>query len=283
MKKSLSVLAASAVVASLSLIAVPPAQASHRSDASPCTKRLISAHEGFTAHADGDTVESQQAAFRIGANIADSDVWMTDDDYFVEMHDDDVSYSTNGTGLVSQMRLSQILALRTKYWDDPVPTLDDSLAIPVASDAGRWEMFETKFEFENTDYLDWLADAITAAGMTDHVIIYSAYLDQVRYLKQIDPDLTVWFKAETSVPDPSQVEGLNGVMIPSGMLNATVTQEFHDIGLTVIRERVGSENATAWNNFVASGADGLMTANPRVAIAECKALPGRPRRAVTNP
>jgi glycerophosphoryl diester phosphodiesterase len=134
-------------------------------------------------------------------------------------------------------------------------------------------MIETKFIFANHRYLDWLAAAIATAGMTDHVIIYSQYLDQVDYLKQIDPGLTVWYKALTSIPDPSEVANLNGVMIPVRLLTASVTQEFHDIGLTVIRERVDDEDQTAWKHFVRTGADGMMTADPVTAVAECKALP----------
>jgi glycerophosphoryl diester phosphodiesterase len=265
--------AAAVVAASIAFVAAPPAQATHHVDSTPCTKRLISAHEGYTAHADGDTVKSQLAAFHVGVNIADSDVWITKDDYFVQRHDNDLSDSTTGTGLITESTLAQVLALRTKHRHEPIPTLDDFLVLPIAHEPGRWLMIETKFIFANHRYLDWLAAAIATAGMTDHVIIYSQYLDQVDYLKQIDPGLTVWYKALTSIPDPSEVANLNGVMIPVRLLTASVTQEFHDIGLTVIRERVDDEDQTAWKHFVRTGADGMMTADPVTAVAECKALP----------
>jgi glycerophosphoryl diester phosphodiesterase len=255
------------------VLAAPSAGAVHPADSTPCTKRLISAHEGYTAHHDGDTVESQRAAFRIGTNIADSDVWPTKDGYIVQIHDDDVSHSTDGTGLVTEMTLEQVEALRTKGHHEKVPQLDDSLALPIGHEAGRYFMFETKFAFNSRAKLQQLADDISAAGMTDHVIIYSWYLRHAQTLKSIDPGLTVWYKAQGSVPTVQQVAGLDGVMIPAGLLNADVTSQFHAAGMTVIRERVTVESTQAWRRFVASGADGMMTAHPKIAITECRALP----------
>jgi glycerophosphoryl diester phosphodiesterase len=254
------------------LLAAPTAQAAIPADSTPCTHRLVSAHEGYALHADGDTVASQKAAYNIGSNIADSDLWVTKDGYIVEMHDNDVSFSTNGTGLVTQMTLAQVLALRTKFHDNRIPQLSNSLSIRVAHDPGRYLMFETKFSFAKTANLQLLDNEIQAAGMTAHVIVYSSYLSQVQYLKQIDPALTVWYKAD-SVPDVSTVQGLNGVMIPAADITAAVVDSFHAAGQTVTRERPTTEDAAAWTHFVKTGADALMTSDPPTVIAECRALP----------
>jgi len=254
------------------LLVAPTAQAAHPMDSTPCSKRLISAHEGYTQDADGDTVESQLAAFDIGSNIADSDLWVTKDGYIVQMHDNDVSHSTDGTGLVTQMTLDEILALHTKHFHNAVPQLSDSLALPIAHEAGRYLMFETKFSFAKRANLKLLDQEITDAGMTNNVIIYTSFLNHAKKLKQIDPDLIVWFKSVDGVPDVSEVLGLNGVMIPSGALNAAVVDTFHAVGMTVTRERVGVETPTAWTRFVRTGADSLMTYDAPLVIEECRGL-----------
>jgi glycerophosphoryl diester phosphodiesterase len=232
---------------------------------------LVSAHEGYKLNADGDTVESQQAAFDIGSNIADSDLWVTKDGYIVEMHDNDVSHSTDGTGLVTQMTLAQVLALHTRYHDDPIPQLNDSLAIQTAHEAGRYLMFETKFSFAKPAYLQLLDSEINAAGMVNNVIIYSNYMNQLQALKQMDPALTVYYKALDSVPDLSQVQDLNGVMLPAPLVTKASVAEFHGAGLSVMRERI-AETQSNWARFVKTGADSLMTDDAPTIIAECQAL-----------
>lgn len=263
------------LVGAVALVA-PGAQAAEGSvnpqarDATPCANRLISAHQGYRARHDADTVPSQVAAFGIGSNIADTDLWVTADGYLVQMHEADVSYSTSGTGLITEMTIDQVRALRTKYHNELIPTLEESLAIPQLQREGRFLMIETKYSFQQPENLQKLADALAASGMTSHVIIYSAYLNQVTTLKQIDPSITVWFKSGT-VPTIDEVQGLNGVMISGALLTPENVQQFHDQGLTVIRSRE-TESLANWERFVATQADGLMTDEPKLMVSRCRAL-----------
>ena len=153
------------VLAILGLLAAPAAQAAHPADSTPCSKRLISAHQGYRLNDDPDTVQSQQAAFDVGANIADSDLWVTKDGYLVEIHDNDVGHWTNGQGLISDMTLAQVQQLRTVPHGELVPQLGDSLALPIAHEAGRFFMFEAKPVFEDPVNQQKLVDQIEAAGM----------------------------------------------------------------------------------------------------------------------
>ena len=261
------------------IAAAPSAQAVRAIDpnSKPCDKTLISAHEGYTKNNDADTVESQRAAFRVGSNMADSDLWVTKDGYLVEIHDNDVSKTTDGTGLVTEMTLDQILQLRTKHHHEKVPQLGDSLTINKAHKTGRYLMLETKFPFGQEENRQRLVDEITAAGMTDHVVIYSSFLKQAQAIKAMDPGLTVWWKEisspDKSAPDLSDLEGVDGVMISPLRLNSTVVSELHAKGMTAIRERTSVENPLKWKAFVESGADGLMTIDPPTVVAECRALP----------
>jgi len=245
----------------------------HRSQseaATPCSAKVVSAHEGNQSHADGDTIKSQVAAFRIGANIADSDLWPTKDGFLIQTHANELGSGTDGHGLVTDSTLSEILALRTKQYHLPIPTFSDSLAIPQAHKPGRFLMFETKYAFGDRAYLDLLADQVDAAGMQDHVIIYSAFPGQLQYLKQIDPAITVWYKAG-SIPPLQQVEGFDGVMLDSEQMNAENVALFHSAGLTVIRQR-GGESPAKWQAFLATGADGLMSEHPKTIIKWCRQL-----------
>ncbi len=263
------------LVSSVGLLCVPVAAnaSGHLSKSTPCSKALISAHLGYHVNADADTVESQQAAFDIGANIADSDMWVTKDGYIVEIHDDDVSQWTNGHGLITDMTLDQVEQLRTVPHNEQIPQLTDSLALPAAQQPGRYFMFEAEEPvFDNNPVNQQkLVDAVESAGMIDHVIIYTSGWQLSHDLKALDPNLVVWVKGgPDTIPPLSVVQGLNGVMVAASLLTPAVVQEFHNAGISVIRERAGAESKTTWKNFVAKGADGLMTDDPLFMIKQCR-------------
>jgi glycerophosphoryl diester phosphodiesterase len=264
-----------AVVASTGLLFVPAtANAAHQvSKSTPCSKALISAHLGYRLNADADTVESQQAAFDIGTNIADSDLWVTKDGYIVEIHDNDVSLWTDGHGLITDMTLDQVEQLRTVPHNELIPQLSDSLSLPAGQQAGRYFMFEAEEDVfdDNPVNQQKLVDAVESAGMTGHVIIYTSGWKLSHDLKTLDPNLMVWVKGGPDANPPlSVVQGLNGVMISAHLLTPAVVQEFHSVGAQVIRERAGAESKTTWKNFVRNGADGLMTDDPVFMIKQCR-------------
>ncbi len=254
-----------------------PASASSVSSASelvrnpaPCPSHGISVHEGYQYNADGDTLDSQKAAFAIGGTMADSDLWVTKDNYIVEIHDADVSHTTNGTGLITDMTIDQWGALRTKKHHEPLATLQESMALKRASQPGRYLMMETKYSFSKMANLQLLDDQIVAAGMQSHIIIYSAFLSQLETLNQIDPSLILWYKAQ-SIPPVGDVAGLDGVMLPPDEMTADNVATFHDVGMTVTRERA-IESLGNWNAFLATGADNLMTDKAHRMIDLCREL-----------
>lgn len=250
-----------------------PAHAMEALDPTPCTARVVSAHEGYTAETDGDTVESQIAAWNAGANVADSDIWKTKDNYYVQRHDNDLSTSTTaqpGT-LITNLTLAEVKQYTTTQHHEQIPQLLDSLALTQFKEPNRWLMFETKWSMNGTWALQAIDNQIKAAGMSDHVIIYSAYLPQLQFLSGIDPALTLWYKAG-SPPPVGDLSGLDGVMLNTGVITKGVVATYHNAGYTVTRGRVDVETQTAWNAFVRKGADALMTSDPTVVVDWCRAL-----------
>lgn len=240
-------------------------------DSTPCPNKLISAHEGFRKNADGDTIDSQTAAFRIGANIADTDLWVTADQYQVQIHDADVSHSTDGTGNITEMTIDQWSVLRTTEHHSPIPTLEETLALPTLARPGHYVMIETKYAFQKPGTIEAMVAKIQAAGMQSHVIIYSDFLGQVQKVNELDPSITTWAKPLDYVPPPSDVPGVDGIMLGASLITPEIVAEYHAIGYTVIRQRT-AESLTNWQMFLDSGADGLMTDSPQLMIKRCRAL-----------
>lgn len=96
---------------------------------SPCSATTPTppvAHRGGTEKYVENTRKAWNDSMANGARWVETDVQFTQDDVPVIMHDDTVDRTTNGTGAVSSLSLSQLRALRT---DDGqyVPTLYEFL------------------------------------------------------------------------------------------------------------------------------------------------------------
>lgn len=94
---------------------------------------LISAHRGFSTAAPENTIAALDAAWRVGATVAEIDVQLTRDGHVVLMHDRTVDRTTNGAGFVKGLTLPEIKALDAGAWFDArftgerVPTLAEVL------------------------------------------------------------------------------------------------------------------------------------------------------------
>jgi len=81
---------------------------------------MVVAHRGASVEQPENTIAAFEAAIDAGADAVEFDVRMTGDGHAVVMHDADVSRTTDGTGLVSEMMLEEIRKLG-------VPTLEEAL------------------------------------------------------------------------------------------------------------------------------------------------------------
>ncbi len=93
-------------------------------------RRLIVAHRGASAEEAENTIEAFERAVVVGADAVEFDVRLTADGHPVVMHDADVSRTTDGEGLVRQLSLNQVRALRIRTrggGHTMVPTLEEAL------------------------------------------------------------------------------------------------------------------------------------------------------------
>ena len=67
--------------------------------------RLVIGHRGASAHAPENTLKSFDLAWKMGADMVELDVHQTIDGHLVCIHDYEVSRTTNGNGLVSELTL----------------------------------------------------------------------------------------------------------------------------------------------------------------------------------
>ena len=100
---------------------------------------LVIAHQGGDGIWPGDTMYAFEKAVEIGADVLEMDAHITRDGAVVLMHDEEVDRTTDGTGLIENLTLSELKQLDAAYqWsndgsktfpyrgqDIQVPTLDE--------------------------------------------------------------------------------------------------------------------------------------------------------------
>lgn len=98
---------------------------------------LVIAHRGDSAYRPENTLASFASALELGAELVELDVQLTLDRHVVVLHDSSVDRTTDGTGEVGAMRLSELRRLSAghprrfgdRYAGERIPTLAEALAL----------------------------------------------------------------------------------------------------------------------------------------------------------
>lgn len=172
----------------LPLLMVAAAPAAARTDtktigailADPNGRLMIAAHRGChnpapyhnLSSAPENSLLALDHCASMGIDIMETDVRRTRDGYLVMIHDDKVDRTTNGTGAVETLTLSQIKALRLReneggkdapLTDQQVPTLDEILA---RAD----KRIVLNLDIKSAIYPE-VIEAVARAGAADRVIV----------------------------------------------------------------------------------------------------------------
>ena len=153
---------------------------------------LVIAHRGASGYAPENTLEAFRLAMDMGADGFELDVHMSKDGQLVVIHDDTVDRTTNGTGLVKELTLSQLQDLDASngmeaYRGARIPTLGE--VFDLVRDTKHIVNVEVK-----TD--DWFYPGIEEAclalakekGMEDRVIYSSFNHHTLIKLRELKPD-----------------------------------------------------------------------------------------------
>ena len=160
------------------------------------SKPLVVAHRGASIEQPENTIEAFEAAIDAGADAVEFDVRMTADGHAVVMHDSDVSRTTEGTGLVSEMTLEEIRALG-------VPTLDEALRCLSGRAAADIEIKnlpgEPGFIPEREVAVEATLDALDAVGFPGQVIVSSFNPASITHSRALRPDVPTGLLTEFEV------------------------------------------------------------------------------------
>ncbi|MBN1542341.1 glycerophosphodiester phosphodiesterase [candidate division KSB1 bacterium] len=101
----------------------------------PLPQRGVCAHRGASAAYPENTLIAFQAAIDLGVHMIETDVRLTRDSTLVLLHDETVDRTTDGSGAISELTLSEVQSLDAGSWKsanfagERIPTLEQALAI----------------------------------------------------------------------------------------------------------------------------------------------------------
>lgn len=155
---------------------------------------LVYAHRGASGYAPENTMAAFRKAAELGSCGVECDVQLTKDGNLIICHDETVDRTTNGKGLIKDLRLEEIRGLDAGSWfgeqfrNEKIPVFSELLKlvretglrlnVEIKSDIVLYPGIEEKVLAE-----------ITAFGLRERVIVSSFNHYLIHRVKQLAPDI----------------------------------------------------------------------------------------------
>ncbi|MGZ4133125.1 MAG: glycerophosphodiester phosphodiesterase, partial [Actinomycetota bacterium] len=164
---------------------------------------LVVAHRGASAERPENTLAAFERAIEAGADAAEFDVRITADGHAVVLHDPDVGRTTDGTGLVGDLTLDEVRALRVGGSDERVPMLEETLRCCSGRIGVDVEIKnlpgEPGFEPDRERAVDALFAALAHVGFEGPVLVSSFNPASIAHARRAQPDVPTGLLTSFSV------------------------------------------------------------------------------------
>ncbi|PJF32474.1 MAG: hypothetical protein CUN52_01450 [Phototrophicales bacterium] len=228
-------------------------------------RTLVFGHRGASAYAPMNTIPAFELARQQGADGIELDVHRTKDEHVVVLHDFSVDATTNGTGDISHMTLSQLKSLDAGSWFDasfantPIPTLEE---VFLAVGRSLFINIEIKSRTIESDGLEaMVANLIQKYGMQDRVIVSSFNPYAIMRFRGIIANVPIAFLTapDFHIPPP------DGLVYEAshpyeGSLNETTISEYRAVAPIINTWTVNDADRAV--ELAKMGVNGIITDNP---------------------
>jgi glycerophosphoryl diester phosphodiesterase len=223
----------------------------------------IIAHRGAHRGQSGSLPENTLVAFRnavdLGADRLELDVQMTRDGELVVIHDETVDRTTNGTGRVAELTLTEIRALDAGQGQQ-VPTFKEVLQLAAETEMSILPEAKSPHLYPGLE--EKMVEQVVAAGFIDRTVIQSFDGASLERIRMINPDISVcalydlWdFQLGTPQPGGAKIVAPMGEMVllfPWMIRSARLAGQQVFVWFGII------EHPLVMRLVVALGADGLI-------------------------
>ncbi len=244
------------------------------------------AHRGGAKIAPENTITGFHEGLRVGAGVLELDVHSTADGHLVVIHDETVDRTTDGTGAIREMTLSEAKRLDAGYRFTPdegrtYPYRGEGVEIPTLEEVYS-EFSEVPINVEIKGDRAGIEEAvwrtIEGAGAEERTIVVSENTNTIRRFREASGGrvatassnvelISFWFlnrlrlsgltrPAYAAIQGPETYKGLLRIVTP-GLIRAA-----HERGLRVDVWTIDDE--PAMRRLLGFGVDGIMTDRPDV-------------------
>ncbi|PTX48496.1 glycerophosphoryl diester phosphodiesterase [Melghirimyces profundicolus] len=242
------------------------------------SKFLNVAHRGASGHAPENTLAAFDKAVEMKADYFELDVQRSKDGHLVLMHDTTVDRTTDGTGAVKDLTLTELKALDAgswfsdKYAGEKIPTLEETL--DRYRGTGIKILIELKSPSLYPGIEQQVADMLAEKNLDnrgDKIIVQSFDHDSVqrfhRQMPSVPVGVLVSYTAykETGVTDDDldSFAGYADYVNPNkALVDAELVRRVHQHGMKILPYTVRDREAA--DRLFEAGVDGFITDYPEL-------------------
>ncbi len=246
------------------------------------TRPLVIAHQGGDGLWPGNTMYAFEHANELGVDVLEMDIHITKDGQLVIMHDETVDRTTDGTGEIESMTLSELKQLDTGYgWSldegETFPYRGQGITVPTLEEvfqAFPGKRMTVEIKKTNASIIKPFCKLIRKYKMQDKVLVASFYDDRMREFRKNCPEVAT---------SSARRETTAFVLFTKGYLGRLNSPRFNSLqvpeesgGITVMTEafvRAAHERGLAvepWTindpeqmrKYIQWGVDGIITDRP---------------------
>lgn len=204
------------------------------------------------------TISAFEASIAAGADWLEFDVRRTADGALVVLHDDTVDRTTDGTGRIADLTLTEVRALDAGG-GARIPTVEE--IVDLAKRAGVPILPEIKDGAGNPGMTGQLVDLLREMGYLEHSVIQAFERDTLEELRRLAPEAKAcwitgpWQFDISSPPADAAYVCLIGEMV---LLNPDMVRQAHGADRKVFAWWAGAETGITDRILEAYGVDGLI-------------------------
>lgn len=228
----------------------------------------IIAHRANSGYSPENTLVGIRQAFDEGADAVEVDVRMTKDGELVLMHEEDISRTTDGSGLVYDISLAELKKLDAGSWFSPfytgeqVPTLTE--ALKAAKGRGKLLLDVKSLQIGSS-----IKRSLDEAGVGDDAIWLSQNVSETGaedFKKNVPGAGILWGDVPSSLIteafDALKAQGVTGFDIDFLLVSKEFVDAAHANGMIVFVYTVMDPDTML--SMISLGVDGMETDFPRV-------------------
>ena len=226
------------------------------------------AHRGASGNFPENTLLAFSKALEIGVDEIELDLHFTKDEQLVVMHDSTVDRTTDGSGVIADLTLSEIKALdaglafgmqfrgeRVPTWEETLVLVDGKVRLNVHLKCGN----DTAGHYELK-----VAETLCSCQMVDASILACDYDESVGRFTEINPEIECRIFPKDRTPEEyirKSVEmGLRTIQPGRNITTRDFVQKAHAAGLIV--HVFYADTPEDMHAYIKMGVDGILTNYP---------------------